>query len=152
MRRAYTGLESIVDGGEFMSAFSTWYAEDDWTEADQVRPEPVVNLQRRGFLQRHLDEAVVAKALSLVLSPAPVAAQAQAMVLVSMAIRGLAMETLVSVLVRMEGPLLVIQALYPNLVRVVSEAGEKVVIVGIDVRTSTWLWVEGTSRISWMIV
>ena len=99
----------------------------------------------------------MAKALSLVLSLAPVAAQAQAMVLVSMAIRGLAMETLVSVLVRMEGPLLVqellrIQALYPNLVRVVSGAGEKVMTVGIDERTSTWLWVEGTSRISWMIV
>jgi len=107
MRRAYTGLESIVDDDEFMSAFSTWYAGDDFTKADQVRPKPVVNLQRHGFLQRHLDEAAVAKALSLVLSPAPVVAQAQVMVLVSMATQGLAMETLVSVLVRMEGPLLV---------------------------------------------
>ena len=63
----------------------------------------------------------MAKALSLVLSPAPVAAQAQAMVLVSMAIRGLAMETLVSVLVRMEGPLLVQELLR---IQALSESGE----------------------------
>lgn len=80
------------------------------------------------------------RALSLVLSPAQVAAWAQATVLVwvSMAILGLAMEGLVTVLTQMDP--LQIQA-------------ETVMTVGIDERMSTWLWRQNyIASISWMVV